>query len=131
MITRWIIKKTTPTTIVPGSITCGICYQSSAEIFLESHDRKIFEFGFYAVDIKLTFKTQEIYGESIVPSIRKVSFKPLLEIHFQEVYSVTIICGIRKFNVTCGASFVEVVGLDDCPCGIKSRKLLFYPVESS
>jgi hypothetical protein len=38
------------------------------EIFLEeeSHDKKIFEFGFYAEDIKLTFKTQEIYGESIV-----------------------------------------------------------------
>lgn len=86
---------------------------------LEMDDKKIFEFGFYAEDIKLTFKTQEVYGESIVPSIRKVSFKPLLEIHFQEVYSLTIICGIRKFNVTCGASFVEVLGLDDCPCGTK------------
>lgn len=84
----------------------------------ETGDKKIFEFGLYVEDIHLSLKSQEFLSDPIIPSTKKAVFKPLLSIHAQEFFSVTIISGVRKFNVKCGAGFVEVTALEECVCGV-------------
>lgn len=86
----------------------------------ESGDKKIFEFGLYVEDINLSLKSQEFLSDPIIPSTKKAVFKPLLTIHAQEFFSVTIISGVRKFNVKCGVGFVEILALEECVCGINA-----------
>ncbi|CRL05825.1 CLUMA_CG018852, isoform A [Clunio marinus] len=85
---------------------------------LETSDKKIFEFGFYAEDINLTLKAQEFLTDPIIPSTKKAIFKPLLGLHIQEFYNITIISGVRKFNVKCGVGFAEVSAMEECACGV-------------
>lgn len=84
----------------------------------ETGDKKIFEFGLYVEDIHMSLKAQEFLSDPIIPSTKKAVFKPLLSIHAQEFFSVTIISGVRKFNVKCGVGFVEVTALEECVCGV-------------
>lgn len=85
---------------------------------METTDKKIFEFGFYVEDIKLVLKAQEFLSDPIIPSTKKAVFKPLLAIHMQEFYTITIISGVRKFNVKSGVGFAEVTALEECTCGV-------------
>lgn len=84
----------------------------------ETSDKKIFEFGFYVDEINLMLKAQEFLSDPIIPSTKKVIFKPLLSIHMQEFYVTTIISGVRKFNVKSGVGFAEVIALEECTCGV-------------
>lgn len=64
----------------------------------------------------IALKSQEFISD-IIPSTKKAIFKPLLEIQAKEIYSTTIICGRRKFNVKGGAEFIAIKASEECPCG--------------
>lgn len=81
----------------------------------ETSDKKIFEFGLYVESVVLTLKAQELLADPIIPSTKKAVFNPILSIELQEFYSITIMNGVRKFNVKCGIGYAEVVALDDNP----------------
>lgn len=83
----------------------------------ETTDKKVFEFGFYAEEISLMLKAQEFLSDPIIPSTKKAIFKPLMSIRMQEFFVITIITGVRKFNVKSGIGFAEVIALEECTCG--------------
>ena len=85
---------------------------------LDEDNKKIFEFGLFVDDINLVLKAQEFLSDPIIPSTKKAIFKPLLSIHMQEFYNISIISGVRKFNVQCGVGFAEILALDECTCGV-------------
>lgn len=85
---------------------------------IETTDKKIFELGFYAEEINLVLKAQEFLSDPIIPSTKKAIFKPLLAIHMQEFYTISVISGVRKFNLRCGIGFAEMIALEECTCGV-------------
>ena len=92
----------------------------------DNEDKKIFEFGMFANEIKLSFKMQEIQNDSIEPSLKKIIFKPLLELSLQEVYTNVVTCGSKKSNIKGGISYLEIKSMDDCCCGSKQKNLVCY-----
>lgn len=89
---------------------------------VETNSKKILEFGIYIENAQLALKSQELISDPIIPSAKKAILKPLLELNINEMYSVTIICGNRYFNVKGGSNSIEIKALDDCSCGSKTTE---------
>lgn len=91
---------------------------------LEASDKKVFEFGLYLDSASLILKSQELLSDPIIPTTKKMELRPIIEINAQKVHAVTIICGIRCFNVQCGIGYIEIKASDECPCNAKTTESL-------
>ena len=74
---------------------------------LLSDEQNVFEFGFYVENIYLSLKSHGFLSDPIIMSTKKVVSKSLLAIHAQEIFSVNVFSGVRKFNVKCGEGFTK------------------------
>uniref|UniRef100_A0A182NL10 Chorein N-terminal domain-containing protein n=1 Tax=Anopheles dirus TaxID=7168 RepID=A0A182NL10_9DIPT len=83
----------------------------------EEHDFRILHTGLYIDQLRVIFKTQELIGDGIVGTTKKIKYRPILRFDFYNFYGEMIACGLKWFNVTLGISRVQVQSLEDCPCG--------------
>uniref|UniRef100_A0A182WW13 Chorein N-terminal domain-containing protein n=1 Tax=Anopheles quadriannulatus TaxID=34691 RepID=A0A182WW13_ANOQN len=83
----------------------------------EEHDTRVLHTGLYIDQLRIIFKTQELIGDGMVGTAKKIKYHPILRFDFHHFYGEMIACGLRWFNVTLGISRVQVQSLEDCPCG--------------
>uniref|UniRef100_A0A182P8W4 Chorein N-terminal domain-containing protein n=1 Tax=Anopheles epiroticus TaxID=199890 RepID=A0A182P8W4_9DIPT len=83
----------------------------------EEHDSRVLHTGLYIDQLRIIFKTQELIGDGMVGTTKKIKYHPILRFDFHHFYGEMIACGLKWFNVTLGISRVQVQSLDDCPCG--------------
>uniref|UniRef100_A0A182JVY1 Vacuolar protein sorting-associated protein 13B n=1 Tax=Anopheles christyi TaxID=43041 RepID=A0A182JVY1_9DIPT len=83
----------------------------------EEHDSRVLHTGMYIDQLRIIFKTQELIGDGMVGTTKKIKYHPILRFDFHQVYGEMIACGLKWFNVTLGISRVQVQSLEDCPCG--------------
>ncbi|XP_052863734.1 intermembrane lipid transfer protein VPS13B [Anopheles cruzii] len=96
----------------------------------EEHDFRILHAGVYIDQLRMIFKTQELIGDGLVGTTKKIKYSPILHFDFHNFYGEMIACGMKWFNVTLGISRVQVQSLEDCPCGQRvSVKEIFTSTE--
>ncbi|XP_035779431.1 vacuolar protein sorting-associated protein 13B-like [Anopheles albimanus] len=101
----------------------------------EEHDFRVLHAGVYVDRLRMIFKTQELIGDGIVGTQKKIKYTPILRFDFQHFYGEMVACGMKWFNVTLGISRIQLQSMDDCTCGQRATvKELFEstaPVPSS
>lgn len=75
------------------------------------------------------FKSQEVFNESSVGSIKKVKFTPLMNIEFKGLFMESIRIGRNWQNTQAGISSMKCKFMGDCPC--KSPTTIDEPFYSS
>ncbi|XP_053661509.1 intermembrane lipid transfer protein VPS13B [Anopheles marshallii] len=83
----------------------------------EEHDFRVLHTGLYIDQLRIIFKTQELIGDGMVGTTKKIKYHPILRFDFYNFYGEMIACGLKWFNVTLGISRIQVQSLEDCPCG--------------
>lgn len=92
--------------------------QSTDEENIESHGH-IFHNGFYAKNINVTLKSQEIVSSSIIQTNTTYKYHPILKIALSGVSFDTISIGKNWTNIKGGVSYIGVFPLGNCTCGKK------------
>lgn len=111
--------------IVDGSYTTWI-WNMLPEIFpnpigeerLETHGH-IFHNGFYAKNINITLKSQEIVSNSIIQTNTIYKYYPILKITLSGVSCDTISVGRKWHNIKGGISYIGIFPLGNCTCNKK------------
>uniref|UniRef100_A0A675B3R5 Chorein N-terminal domain-containing protein n=2 Tax=Anopheles darlingi TaxID=43151 RepID=A0A675B3R5_ANODA len=83
----------------------------------EEHDFRVLHAGMYVDRLRMIFKTQELIGDGIVGTQKKIKYTPILRFDFQDFYGEMVACGMKWFNVTLGISHIQLQSMDDCTCG--------------
>uniref|UniRef100_A0A182MEU4 Chorein N-terminal domain-containing protein n=1 Tax=Anopheles culicifacies TaxID=139723 RepID=A0A182MEU4_9DIPT len=83
----------------------------------EEHDFRVLHTGLYIDQLRIIFKTQELIGDGMVGTTKKIKYHPILRFDFDNFYGEMIACGLKWFNITMGISRVRIQPLEDCPCG--------------
>uniref|UniRef100_A0A182YLN0 Chorein N-terminal domain-containing protein n=1 Tax=Anopheles stephensi TaxID=30069 RepID=A0A182YLN0_ANOST len=98
----------------------------------EEHDYRVLHTGLYIDQLRIIFKTQELIGDGVMGTTKKIKYHPILRFDFYNFYGEMIACGMRWFNVTLGISRVQVQSVEDCPCGHRegSVKEIFESIET-
>lgn len=77
--------------------------------------------GLYVNTFRITFKSQELTGDNLVQSSRKLRYHPILKIKLTGIYGETVVLGPRFFNLKGGISSIGIYPLGICSCGQKHR----------
>lgn len=75
--------------------------------------------GIYVNNLNIIFKSQEITGDSIVHSTKKIKYNPILKISLKGIAGSSLSLGQRLFKITGGISFIGIYPLGVCVCGQK------------
>ncbi|XP_031633200.1 vacuolar protein sorting-associated protein 13B isoform X2 [Contarinia nasturtii] len=79
----------------------------------------IFHNGFYAKNINITIKSQEVVANSIIQTNTVYKYHPILKITLSGVSFDAISIGKKWTNVKGGISYIGVFPLGNCTCGKK------------
>lgn len=85
---------------------------------LETHGH-IFHNGFYAKNINITLKSQEIVSNSIIQTNTIYKYHPILKIMLSGVSFDTVSVGKKWSNLKGGISYIGIFPLENCTCGKK------------
>ncbi|XP_055618736.1 intermembrane lipid transfer protein VPS13B [Toxorhynchites rutilus septentrionalis] len=83
----------------------------------DDNECHVFHAGCYVDRLRMIFKTQELVGESVVGTARKIKYNPFLQLNLEGVHGEVLICGLKWFNVCGGVAEMSIQSLEDCPCG--------------
>ncbi|XP_053671577.1 intermembrane lipid transfer protein VPS13B [Anopheles nili] len=105
--------------------------EENASDHTEEHDFRVLHAGLYIDQLRIIFKTQELIGDGMVGTTKKIKYRPILRFDLHNVCGEMIACGLKWFNVTAGISRVQIQSLEDCPCGHRNAgvKDIFESVE--
>ncbi|XP_053682005.1 intermembrane lipid transfer protein VPS13B [Sabethes cyaneus] len=83
----------------------------------DDHEFHVFHSGCYVDRLRMIFKTQELIGDSMVGTARKIKYNPFLQLDLHDVYGEVVMCGLKWFNFRGGIAKTGLRSLEDCPCG--------------
>lgn len=92
--------------------------QSTEEESIETHGHIIHN-GFYAKNINITLKSQEIVSGNIIQTNTTYKYHPILKIALSGVSFDTISIGKNWTNLRGGVSYIGVFPMGNCTCGKK------------
>lgn len=75
--------------------------------------------GFYANNVNIILKSQEIVSSSILQSTTAFKYQPILKLTFSGVWFDAISVGRKWYNLHGGVSYIGVFPLGQCTCGQK------------
>lgn len=111
--------------VLDGSYTTWI-WNMLPEIFPNSIEEEriqthghIFHNGFYAKNINITLKSQEIVSNSIIQTNTIYKYYPILKITLSGVSCDTISFGRKWHNIKGGISYIGIFPLGNCTCNKK------------
>lgn len=111
--------------VIDGSYTTWI-WNMLPEIFPASIEEErldtqghIFHNGFYAKNINITLKSQEVVANSIIQTNTVYKYHPILKITLSGVSFDTISIGKKWSNVKGGISYIGIFPQGNCTCGKK------------
>lgn len=111
--------------LIDGSYTTWI-WNMLPEIFPASIEEErldtqghIFHNGFYAKNINITLKSQEMVSNTIIQTNTVYKYHPILKITLSGVSFDAISIGKKWTNVKGGISYIGVIPLGNCTCGKK------------
>lgn len=98
------------------------------ETFDEDEDEKghYLHTGMYINNLKITFKSQELTGDSIVHTSKKIKYHPILKISLVGMYADAVTLGTRWFNVKGGISYIGIYPVGLCTCGQKHSQTSIF-----
>lgn len=114
-----------PVDYIDGSYTTWF-WNMLPEIFPASIEEEqldtqghIFHNGFYAKNINITLKSQEMIANSIIQTNTVYKYHPILKITLTGVSFDTISIGKKWTNLKGGISYIGIIPLGNCTCGKK------------
>ncbi|XP_058811887.1 intermembrane lipid transfer protein VPS13B [Topomyia yanbarensis] len=85
--------------------------------YSDDHAFHVFHSGCYVDHLRMIFKTQELVGDSVVGTAKKIKYNPFLKLDLNGVHGEVVMCGLKWFNFSGGIAKISLQSLDDCPCG--------------